>query len=125
MEKGYHEGQELTMSELGLSLEELADQQILRFHIRKGVYWQEKPGIMASRELTADDVVFSWNRTMANPKRIPLYYDWIDSFEATDKYTVDVHYNEFCGNWGYRIGWGYYCMVSLPPELVESGNPAD
>ena len=28
MEKGYHKGQELTMSELGLSLEELAGQPL-------------------------------------------------------------------------------------------------
>ena len=110
---------------LAESWEILADQNILRFHIRKGVYWQENPGIMAARELTADDIEFSHNRTMSSPKAIPLYYDWIDSLEAVDKYTVDVHYNEFCGNWGYRIGWGYYCMVSLPPELVENGNPAD
>ena len=110
---------------LAESWEVLPDQKIIRFHIRKGVYWQEKPGIMSARELTADDIVFSWNQTMASPKRIPLYWDWIDSFEAVDKYTVDVHYNEFCANWGYRIGWGYYCMVSMPPELVENGDPND
>ncbi|MFC1972361.1 hypothetical protein ACFLVE_03035 [Chloroflexota bacterium] len=31
MEKGYHKGQELTMSELGLSLEELASQPLELF----------------------------------------------------------------------------------------------
>ena len=31
MEKGYHKGQELTMSELGLSLEELAGQPLELF----------------------------------------------------------------------------------------------
>jgi peptide/nickel transport system substrate-binding protein len=110
---------------LAESWEILSDQNIIRLHIRKGVYWQEKPGIMTSRELTASDIVFSHNRIEASPKRIPLYYDWIDSWEAVDKYTVDIHYNEYCGNWGYRIGWGYYCMVSNPPELIENGDPAD
>ena len=110
---------------LAESWEVLSDQNIIRFHLREGVYWQDKPGVMSSRELIASDVVYSWNRTMASPKRIALYYDWIDSFEAVDKYTVDVHYNEYCGNWGYRIGWGYYTMVSAPPELVENGDPAN
>ena len=95
------------------------------FHLRKGIYWQDKPGIMSSRELVADDIVYSWNRTMSSPKAIPLYYDFIDSFEALDKYTVAVNMNEVCGNWPYRIGWGYYCMVSAPHELVENGDPAD
>jgi len=110
---------------LAESWEVLSDQNIIRFHIREGVYWQEKPGIMSAREFIADDVVYSWEYTMASPKRIPLYYDWIDSFEAVDKYTVDVHYNEYCGNWGYRIGWGYYCMMATPHELIENGDPTD
>jgi len=105
---------------LAESWEVLPGENILRFHLHKGVYWQDKPGVMASREFTADDVVWSWNKKMDSPNRIPLYYDWIDSWEAVDKYTVDVHYNEFCGNWGYRIGWGYYCVVH-PKEMDDAG----
>ena len=38
--------------------------------LRKGVMFPEKPGVMASRELTADDVVFSFNRLVNSPKKI-------------------------------------------------------
>ena len=108
---------------LAESWEVLSDQNILRFHLQQGVMWQDKPGVMAAREFVADDVVYSWNKKMDSPNRIPLYYDWIDSWEAVDKYTVDVHYNEYCGNWGYRLGWGYYCIVH-PHEMDEAPGGA-
>ena len=38
--------------------------------LRKGVMFPEKPGVMAARELTADDVVFSFNRLDKSPKKI-------------------------------------------------------
>ena len=34
------------------------DPMKLIFHIRKGIYFPNKPGVMAQRELTADDVVY-------------------------------------------------------------------
>ncbi|MBL7119559.1 MAG: ABC transporter substrate-binding protein [Dehalococcoidia bacterium] len=88
------------------------------FHIRPGVMWQGKPGVMEARELTAEDVKFSWERTVSSPRAIPHYYDWIDSFEAPDKYTLVVNMNAYNANWGYLIGWGYYTLIS-PPELAE------
>ncbi len=48
------------------------------FHLRKGIYWQEKPGVMKSREFVADDVVYSMTRLKNARKAIPLYLDWID-----------------------------------------------
>ena len=38
--------------------------------LRKGIMFPEKPGVMAARELTADDVVFSYNRLAKSPKKI-------------------------------------------------------
>ena len=38
----------------------------------------EKPGVMAARELTADDVVFSYNRLDKSPKKIVGYFDHVD-----------------------------------------------
>src|SRR5687767_1720816 len=38
--------------------------------IRKGVMFPEKPGIMASRELTADDIVYTFNRQNSSPKKV-------------------------------------------------------
>ena len=88
------------------------------FHIRPGVMWQGKPGVMETRELTAEDCKFSWERTVASPRAILHYYDWIDSFEAPDKYTFVVNMNAYNAQWGYLIGWGYYTLIS-PPELAE------
>ena len=36
--------------------------------LRKGIMFPEKPGVMASRELVADDVVFTYNRLANSPK---------------------------------------------------------
>ena len=36
--------------------------------LRKGIMFPEKPGLMQSRELTAEDVVFSYNRLAKSPK---------------------------------------------------------
>jgi len=99
---------------------EWTDPSTLVFHIRQGVMWQDKPGVMEARELTADDVVSSWDRILAKPAFVPGRYDWIDSFSAPDKYTVVVKANEFNANWPYRLGWGYYTMI-CPPELAEAG----
>ena len=43
--------------------------------LRKGVMFPAKPGVMAARELTADDVVFSYNRLDKSPKKIPTYFE--------------------------------------------------
>ena len=43
----------------------------LVFNLRKGVYWQEKPGVMQRREFTADDVVYSMNRLKNARRAIP------------------------------------------------------
>ena len=48
MEKGYHRGQELTMSELGLSLEELAGQPLEPF-AREGAKLLLMVGLEGSR----------------------------------------------------------------------------
>ena len=48
----------------------------------------EKPGVMASRELTADDVVFSYNRLANSPKKIATYFDHVEKVDAPDKHTV-------------------------------------
>jgi peptide/nickel transport system substrate-binding protein len=72
-----------------------AKNENLIFHIRKGVYWHNKPPTNG-RELVADDVVFSFSRAWANPLSVlgrltkpPI------SIEATDKYTVLIKYASF------------------------------
>ena len=56
--------------------------------LRKGVMFPEKPGVMVSRELVADDVVFSYTRLDKSPKKISTYFDHIEKVEAVDKHTV-------------------------------------
>jgi peptide/nickel transport system substrate-binding protein len=43
----------------------------LEVKLRKGVRFPEKPGVMKSRELVADDVVFSYKRMDASRRRSP------------------------------------------------------
>ena len=88
--------------------------------LRRGVMFPEKPGVMASRELTADDVVFSFNRLDKSPKRIAGYFDHLDKVEAKDKHTVVFQFKEYNAEWDYRFGWGYYSVV-MPKEVADAG----
>lgn len=88
--------------------------------LRKGVMFPEKPGVMASRELVADDVVQSYYRLEKSPKKIPTYYDHVESVEAADPHTVVFKFKNYNSEWDYRFGWGYYSGI-VPKEVVEAG----
>lgn len=88
--------------------------------LRKGMMFPEKPGIMASRELTADDIVYTFNRQNTSPKKIEGMYDYVDSVKATDRYTVVFNLKEFNAEWAYRFGYGYYSGI-VPKEVVDAG----
>ena len=96
------------------------DPLTLEIKIRKGVKFPAKPGVMAERELVAEDVIYSFNRQNNSPKKIPTYFDHIEKFEATDKYTVVMKMKEFNSEWDYRFGWGYYSGI-IPKEVVTAG----
>ena len=96
------------------------DPLTLEIKIRKGVKFPAKPGVMAERELVAEDVIYSFNRQNNSPKKIPTYFDHIEKFEATDKYTVVMKLKEFNSEWDYRFGWGYYSGI-IPKEVVAAG----
>ncbi len=106
--------------ELVESYEVQKDPLALIFHLRKGVYWQEKPGVMEKREFVADDVVYSMNRITNARKAIPTYVTFVEKWEAKDKHTVVAHLKEWNANWAYRIGWGYYDGIQ-PPEVEKAG----
>jgi len=86
-------------------------------HLRKGVMFPEKSGVMKARELTAEDVVFSYDRLDKSPKKIPTYFDHIAKVEARDKYTVVFTFKEYNAEWDYRFGWGYYSAI-VPKEMA-------
>ncbi|MBV9833256.1 MAG: ABC transporter substrate-binding protein, partial [Alphaproteobacteria bacterium] len=90
------------------------------FHLRKGVMFPDKPGVMKSREFVADDVVFSFNRLRSSPKNIRGYYDFVDRVEAKDSHTVVYFLKEFNAEWDYRIAWGFYTTIT-PKEVVDAG----
>jgi peptide/nickel transport system substrate-binding protein len=78
---------------------ETSDLQTYTFHIRKGIYWWDKPPVNG-RELDAYDVEYSWHRQCglgsgfdeSNKSRyanMGLFGPPI-AVEATDKWTVDI-----------------------------------
>jgi peptide/nickel transport system substrate-binding protein len=92
----------------------------LEIKLRKGVMFPEKPGVMKARELVADDVVFSFNRLWASPKKTPQYFDHVKSVQAVDKNTVVFNFTEFNAEWDYRFGYGYYSAI-IPKEVADAG----
>lgn len=92
----------------------------LEIKLRKGIMFPEKAGVMKARELTAQDVVYTYNRQDTSPKKIPGYFDHIDKVEAPDKNTVVFNFKTFNAEWSYRFGWGYYSGI-VPKEVVDAG----
>ena len=88
--------------------------------LRKGVMFPDKPGVMKSRELVADDVVYSYNRLDKSPKKIPSYFDHIDKVEVTGKHSLRFTFKNYFSEWDYRFGWGYYSAI-VPKEVSDAG----
>ncbi|MGY2849071.1 peptide/nickel transport system substrate-binding protein [Bradyrhizobium sp. USDA 4509] len=89
--------------------------------LRKGIMYPDKSGVMASRELTAEDIVYTFNRQNTSPKKLEGVFDYIDNVKATDKYTVVFNLKHFNAEWAYRFGYGYYSAI-IPKEVVEAPN---
>src|SRR5882724_6464736 len=92
----------------------------LEVTLRKGVMFPEKSGVMAARELVADDVVFSFDRQNKSSKKISGYFDHVEKVEATGKHTVLFTFKEYNAEWDYRFGWGYYSGI-MPKEVADAG----
>ena len=88
--------------------------------LRKGVMFPAKQGVMAARELVADDIVHSFYRLDKSPKKVPNYFDHVDKVEATDKHTVNFVFKKYDSEWDYRFGWGYYSAI-VPKEVSDAG----
>ena len=100
------------------------------FHIRQGVHYALDPDSEASRlvggrELTADDVVYTYQRMTARGdfterptiSRAAIDLPW-ESIEASDKYTVVMRLTEpSIGALGAIINEGLHQI--LPPEVIE------
>ncbi len=86
--------------------------------LRRGIMFTDKPGVMESRELTADDVVYTYTYLDESPKKIPTYFDHIQSVTARDSHTVVFEFHEFNAEWAYRFGYGYYSGI-VPREMAK------
>jgi peptide/nickel transport system substrate-binding protein len=111
---------EAQRGELAEKWELVDDPLSVVFTLRKGIMFPEKPGVMASREFTAEDVVYAFNRLRSSPKHIGGYYDFVGAVVARDKYTVVFNLKEYNAEWDYRLAWGFYTTIT-PREVVEAG----
>jgi peptide/nickel transport system substrate-binding protein len=93
------------------------DPLTLAVRLRKNVMLPDKQGVLKARELTAEDVVFSYERFDKSPRKIPNYFDHVAKVEARDRHTVVFRFKEFHAEWDYRFGWGYYSGV-MPKEIA-------
>jgi len=97
---------------------EWEDPLTLVVHLRRGVMWPEKPGVMQARELDAQDVVYTYNYTAQSPKKIGDYYEHVARVEARDRHTVVFHLSKYNVEWAYRFGYGYYSGI-VPREAAK------
>jgi peptide/nickel transport system substrate-binding protein len=103
---------------------EWEDPLTLVVHLRRGVFFPDKPGVMKRRELDAHDVLYTFNVINDSPKKaVGNYYDYIDEIEIRDRHTMVFHLNSFNAEWQYRFGYGYQSSI-VPVELVNT-DPKD
>ncbi len=90
----------------------------LVIHLRHGVMFPDKPGVMNEREFVADDVLYTFDLVSNSPKKIPTYFDHIDRLEARNDHTIVFHFNEYNAEWAYRFGYGFHSGIS-PRETAD------
>jgi peptide/nickel transport system substrate-binding protein len=90
------------------------------FKLKKGIMFPAKPGVMEARELTADDVVFSWYYRHNSPRRQTGFNEEFTRVIALDRYTVAFYMKQYMADWAYRLGYGYNSSI-MPKEVAEAG----
>ncbi len=91
----------------------------VRFHLRQGVNFQDRPDVMAAREMTSADVVYSLTRLIAVKGTLGTRYQEFESAKAVDKYTVDVVFNQYQADWLWRSTARGTAII--PPEMEKAG----
>ena len=118
----YHSQGELLELTTGRLAErwELPNAKTLIITLRRGVMWSGKPGVMESRELTADDIVYSfelgWTRYPGAGSNCCA-----ESITATDRYTIIIkHQINFNTEWSHDFGTGHWVGSTIVPrELTD------
>ncbi|MBA7542745.1 hypothetical protein ES705_35069 [subsurface metagenome] len=109
--------------QLAESWEVTTDPLGVRFNIRKGVMWQANPHIgFEPRELTAYDCAIALNRFKASSDVSEVWISYMpeEPFEALDRYTLQVHFDEFFAGWTNTFGCSFFPSI-YPPEMIEAG----
>jgi len=108
----YLTGQVLT----GWSVDTTSNPMTITLNVRHGIMWSGNPlDNMAPRELTAADVVYTFNRAFAAPT-VAGVYSWVSSVTATDNYTVAVDITSFNAIWYFYLMDGYFPGNIICPE---------
>lgn len=96
---------------------EMPTTQELTIHLREGVMWPAKEGIMESRELTADDIVWNTERFVATETHSYATMAATPTAVAIDRYTVK-----------FTLAQPDFRMITekvqieypqIPPEVIE------
>ena len=96
----------------------LPDANTIIFNLRRGVMWSGKPGVMESRELTAEDVAYSFTFGRYEHRQ-DVGGKW-QSITATDKYTVEIKMEGFLAEWYHTFGYAAWAESSIVPrELTD------
>jgi peptide/nickel transport system substrate-binding protein len=94
------------------------------FHLRQNVMWTGNSKInMASRELTADDIVYAIQHTIATPGP-GSYLAFVDHVTATDRYTATFTLKNYDANWFFIFGGGMGMGGIQPKEMVDANKVA-
>ena len=97
---------------------ERPDLNIIIFHLRKGVYWQNIPPVNG-REFTADDVVYSFEYNKKEPRSV--WYGTGAKCEKIDKYTIKVSEGEPPVTFRKLHSWTNWLYI-LPKEAVDKAT---
>ena len=94
----------------------------LVYHIRKGVMWTGRKGVMEARELTAEDIAFSMNRAWQRYREQgSKEFDYVKSVAAKDKYTLVIDLNTYYADWAFHLGYRGIVQAIYPPEVAKAG----
>ena len=111
---------EAMRGELAESWNWLENPTRVEIKLRKGILFPDKPGVMVSRELVADDIVFGHERLAKSPKALKGYFDHVIKVEAIDKHTVLYTLKGYNAEFEFRSGYGHYNPMQ-PKEVVAAG----
>ncbi len=90
------------------------------FHIREGVKWENKPPVNG-REITADDVAFSFDRFLQPEAYNGSLLGPVESVVALDKYTVQFTLSEPYAGFLPSTAYGAF-PIYAPEVLAEFGG---